>query len=101
MSCRRLREPPKAADALTGMAGPEAGIHDGVRAALGQIYHLDLRKGARPPIRGVPTEDRSIGRRVRHIFSRAIERHQPPAEEKRPVGLLGRQRLADPVEQPG
>ena len=36
------------AEALAGVAGPEAGIDDGVGPALGQVDALHLREGAVP-----------------------------------------------------
>ena len=83
------------------MVGRDTGIDDDVGPAFGQIHHLDLGEGARPAGRGVPTERRSIGRRVGHVFHRAIQRHQAQAEEKRAARRLGRDGLTDLMEQRG
>jgi hypothetical protein len=101
MSPRRLVPQAEPAHTLAGMVGPEASIDDHVRATLCQIDHLDLWKGARPALSGVPPKHGSLGRGIRYVFHRAIQRHEAQAEEKRSAGRLGRNRLADLMEQQG
>jgi len=47
------------------------------------------------------TKDGRIGWGIRHVFHRAIQRHDAQAEEQRSAGRLSRHRLTDVMEQPG
>ena len=84
---------------LTGVAGPEAGIEDGVRAALAQIDPLHLREGTGATVAMMPPEGPRIGGRVRDVLGGAINGHQPQAEAEGTRRLLGGQRPAHAMEQ--
>ncbi len=84
---------------LAGVARPEAGVHDRMRATLHQVDAPYLRKRARPPLAVMPSEDGRIGRRIRYIFAGAIKGHQPQAKEKGALGLHRRQGAAHLMEQ--
>ena len=68
MTERNSRKPPT-------RSRPEAGINNGVGAALDQIDPFDLGKGTRPPITFMAAKNRNIGRRIGNIFGGAIDGH--------------------------
>jgi hypothetical protein len=70
-----------------------------MRAALHQPHQPHLRERPLPPAPTGPAERRHIGRGVRHVKGRAVQRHQPQPAIPRPLGRLGRQRPGDLDEQ--
>src|SRR5438094_822172 len=52
------------AHAFADVTGPEAGVDDGVRAAVAEIHALHLGKGPRPTVTVMPPKRTDVGRRV-------------------------------------
>jgi hypothetical protein len=74
---------------LTGVAGPEPGVHHRMGAALAQVDALHLGEGAGAAVALVSAEGARIGRRVGHVLGGAVQRHQAQAEAEG-TGCLGR-----------
>ncbi len=74
-------------------------VHDRMGAALHQPHQPHLRERPLPPATTRPAECRHIGRGVRHVEGRAIQRHQPQPPIPRPCRRLGGKRPGDLHEQ--
>ncbi len=75
------------------------GIDDQMGSALEQINATHLRIGGRTMLAARPTKGQRIGKGVGHVLYRAVDSHQPQAEEKGARRLFGGTWAADPFEQ--
>jgi hypothetical protein len=77
LGCHRAQNP-EASNTLTRAARPEARVHDGVRATLGQIYGAGLGKRTWPPRTKIAAKNRHVIRSVGQVFQHAVNGHQAP-----------------------
>ena len=83
---------------LRRRVGADFGVEDGVGAALGERHHPSLgERGLLALVHSRTPEPRVVLRRVGHIQTGPVDRHQPPPRQPRPRRRHARQRPSDPA----